>query len=567
MTFKPVTLAALTMIGCAAVAPEITLAASAAADEAPPMVRRLTPSQYQGIIADVFGPEIKIGGRFEPDQRQDGLLAVGTSHISIAVSGLTQYEAMARTIAEQVVDEDHRATLNVCAPQKLDAPDDACTSQFLARAGELLFRRPLAEDELAIYVGAAADATRTLNDFYAGLSLGLAGLLASPDFLFRKEVAEPDPDHPGQYRLDAFSKASRLSFFLWNSAPDQALLEAAKSGAIHTEAGLRRQVERMLTSYKLESGVRAYFTDMLQFDHFASFQKDANIYPNFTPDVSQEAQEQTLRTIVDLLVTNQGDYRDIFTTRETFLTPLLGSVYGVPVPKITANGAPNQWLPFEFAEGDPRGIGILAHASFVALHSHPGRSSPTKRGKAVRELLLCQKVPDPPGAVEFTVVQDTTNPEYKTARARLNAHATEPMCAGCHKITDPIGLALETFDSAAGFRTTENGAVIDTSGDFNGKKYEDAVGLSQLLHDDPAAASCVANKVYAYAAGRPANKSEEDWVKQLLESFKTNEYRFTALMKDIATSDTFYRVTPPETQAAQNNDVALAANSISSEEK
>ena len=130
------------------------------------------------------------------------------------------------------------------------------------------------------------------------------------------------------------------------------------------------------------------------------------------------------------------------------------------------------------------------------------------------------------GAVEFTVVQDTQSQIYKTARERLDAHANEPMCAGCHKITDPIGLALEVFDSAAGFRTTENGAPIDTSGEHNGSAYADAIGLSKALHDDPAVITCIVNKVFAYSIGRSANRSEKDWIEQLTQNFSDNGYSF-----------------------------------------
>ena len=512
---------------------------------AAPMVRRLTPAQYQSVIADVFGADLKIGGRFEPDRRQDGLLAVGTSRVSVAVSGLTQYDAMARTIAEQAVDKKHRATLGLCTPKSETAPDDECAKAFLTRAGRLLFRRPLTAEEVALHVGAASTAAGTLKDFYAGLSLSLAAMLASPDFLFRKEVAEPDPNHAGQVRLDAWSKASRLSFFLWNSAPDDALLTAAEKGELHTAAGLKAQVDRMMASPRFETGVRAFFTDMLQFDRFASLQKDPAIYPNFTPNASEEAQEQTLRTIVDHLLTRNGDYRDLFTTRRTFLTPLLGSVYNLPVVKVTANGAPNQWTPYEFAEGDPRGIGLLGHASFISLFSHPGRSSPTVRGKAVRELLLCQRVPDPPGNVSFKVVQDTSNPDYKTARERLSAHATDATCAGCHKITDPIGLALEVFDSAAGYRTAENGVAIDGSGELNGVAYKDAVGLAKAIHDDPATVNCLVGKAYAYAIGRPANSGESPWIEYLHNRFARDGHRLSSLIRTIALSDAFYHVVPP----------------------
>src|SRR6185312_12724451 len=177
-----------------------------------------------------------------------------------------------------------------------------------------------------------------------------------------------------------------------------------------------------------------------------------------------------LRTIVDLLLHRNGDYRDLFTTRDTFLTPALAALYGVPLARAQELGGAIPWVPYHFSDSDPY-IGILTQVSFLSLHSHPGRSSPTRRGKALRENILCQKVPPPPGNVDFSLVQNTNDPNFKTARQRLTAHRKEAMCAGCHKITDPVGLALENFDSAGSFRTSENGAPIDASGEYNGKPF------------------------------------------------------------------------------------------------
>lgn len=549
ITIASCALATATML-CA----DVSIAASEPlTDGGPASVRRLLPDQYRNIIADIFGSDIEIGGRFEPDMRQEGLLAVGSGRISVTGSGLAQYDAMARGIAEQALDLDHRDLFMPCKPASLTQPDEVCARTMLSKAGLHLYRRPLTEEELNLRVGAATEATNVLGDFYQGLALSMGGMLSSPQFLFRRERLEPDPDNPGGYRLDAYSKAERLSFFLWNTSPDAELLEAAANGAVHTENGLLAQVDRLLASSRVEDGVRAFFEDMLHFDRFATFSKDPAIYPKFTNDATEASREQTLRTIVDVLLTGEGDYRDLFTTRKTFLNPLMGSVYGVPVPKSTANGAPDPWVPYTYAEDDPRAAGILMHASFVALHSHPGRTSPTLRGKAIREILMCQHVPDPPGEVEFNVVQDTNNPVYKTARTRLEAHATEPMCTGCHKITDPMGLAMENFDAAAGFRTTENGEVIDTSGSIDGKSFANAVELGRVIHDHPAVTDCIVNRTYSYAVGRAPSKGEGEWMKYLKEQFVSNGHRFPDLMRSIVSSAAFYRVAGPDTQDARAN--------------
>ncbi len=512
----------------------------------PVVDRRLTQEQYQTTIADIFGADIKIGGRFEPDLRKSGLLAVGAGEVSITPAGFEQYDSMARSAAGQIVDEAHRATLVGCTPVSIKAPDPACTKSFYAHVGRLLFRRPLTDQELNAATDVAAAATNKLGNYYTGLAMGLTELLEAPQFLFRREVAEKDPDNAGQFRLDAFSKASRISFFLWNTTPDDELLTAAENGDLNTERGLAKQVDRMMKSPRMTVGARAFFNDMMGFDSFGDLTKDTTIYPKFTNAVLNEAREQTLRTITNHLLVQKGDYRDLFTTHKTFMTPLLGTIYRVPVD------VRDGWEAYTFPANDPR-AGLLTQISFLTLHSTPGRSSPTIRGKALREVLLCQKVPDPPGNVNFNLVQDTKNPQFRTARARVAAHATQATCLGCHKMIDPMGLGLENFDSLGEYRATENGQAIDASGELDGVKFSDAAGLGKVLHDNPNTPSCLVGRVYTYAAGRPATKGEAEWIKYLNTDFAADGYRLPDLMRRILVSDAFYRVTLPEQTTALNS--------------
>jgi hypothetical protein len=503
----------------------------------PAVMRRLTEDQYRQVVADIFGSDIVIGGRFDPINRQNGLLAVGAGATAINGSAFDKYDALARAIAGQVFDSARRDVLLPCRPANPAQPDDACARTFFTKTGRLLYRRPLTEKEIAAQVTLANVTTRQLGDFYAGMSASLSAMLVAPDFLFITDTTEPDPTHRGTLRLTAYAKAARLSFLLWNTTPDDALLTAAEHGGLDTEKGIKRQVDRMLASSRLETGVRAFFSDMIGFDAFETLQKDPVIYPAFGLSTANDAEEQTLRTITDLLVTHKGDYRDLFVTRKTFMTGYLGLVYRVPV------AAPDSWVPYEFPQGDEH-VGIQSQISFVALHSHPGRSSATLRGKAVREILLCQKVPDPPSGVDFTLVSDSSNPIYKTARQRLGAHSTNPTCAGCHKLMDPIGLTLENFDGAGQWRTQENGQPIDASGEFDGVKFADAAGLGKALHDSAAATSCLVSRLHDYALGRTASKSEKPWLAYLEKSFAEEGYRLPELLRRIAVSDSFYAVEP-----------------------
>jgi hypothetical protein len=271
-------------------------------------------------------------------------------------------------------------------------------------------------------------------------------------------------------------------------------------------------------------------------------------------NIAEESKEQILRTIEDVALVRDGDYRDLFTTPRTFMTRALARVYRVPIDRTD-----DAWIPYEFPAGSPR-AGIQTQIGLLALYSHPGRSSPTLRGRAVRELLLCQRVPDPPGNVDFSLFFDPNSPN-KTARDRLTAHRTAPTCAGCHKITDPIGLGFENFDGAGQFRAVENDVTIDPSGDLDGKAYADPKGLGQSLHDDPAAASCVANRFYSYAVGRAPDRDENAFIAYLESSFASDGYRFKNLIRRVALSDAMYAVSAPTGNAApdtqsSSNDVA-----------
>jgi hypothetical protein len=188
--------------------------------------------------------------------------------------------------------------------------------------------------------------------------------------------------------------------------------------------------------------------------------------------------------------------------------------------------------------------------------THEGRSSPTIRGKSVRELLLCQTVPQPPANVDFAIVQDTHNPNFKTARQRLTVHMENPACKGCHALTDPIGLSLENYDATGDFRTHENGALIDAAGTFNGMPYTGLVGFSRLLRDSPDATSCLVQRAYEYGVGRSVGESDAQWLEYAAQRFAADKYRLPALMRWIATRDAFRAVASESAPGGEKQNVA-----------
>lgn len=509
-----------------------------------PRTRLMTGDQYSNTIAQVFGEDISssILPPIPPMARTDGLLASGAAYVGVTSDQVSQIQQAATSIAAKAVDEAHRDFLIPCRPESPELADPACAELFLSETGRLLYRQTIEDIRLAELVDIAGYAAEQTEDFYSGLALALESILISPEFLFIVDQAEPHPGRPELERLDAWSLASRLSFFLWNGPPDHALLDAAERGELHIRAGLSATVERMLSSARLESGMRAFFDDMLGFDEFNSLAKDPIVYPMVTGSTLQDAREQTLRTIIDHLLHQESDYRDLFTTRKTFMSPALAVVYGIP--------AGNGWIPHEFDADSPR-IGLLTQVSFLAANSHAVRSSPTLRGQALRERFLCQVVPSPPPNVDFSLLEEAEH--AATARERLDVHNTNPSCAGCHLITDPIGLALENFDGAGRFRETENGAALDLSGELDGVLYDDAKGLAAAMRDHPKLSNCLVNRLYAYGTGGPVSlRRDRDIISWFENRFAANGYKLSALLRDVALSEAFSTVSPGEIQGTIN---------------
>lgn len=532
----------MTVLGLAGAA---QVYAAGSSDEAARIsgLRRLSESEYRNSIADIFGRDIDVQGRFEPDRRMGGLLSSSSTVLSVTSAGFESYNKMANSIADQVIDPKHRTKLVACTPKVATAPDDACTSQVISQYGLALFRRPLTRDELKGRVNLAGTVAKSTNDFYAGLRYAMASLLTAPDFLFRVERAIPDDK--GGWTLDGYGRAARLSFLFWDTTPDAALLEAARTGALNDPAGVSREVDRLMASPRLLTGMRAFYSDFLELDSFDSITKDASIYPKYSDRVADSAKEETLRTMVDLTLNKKGDLRDLLTTRKTYIDRILAAIYNVPY------NFDGEWVPYEFTQDSGRS-GVLTQTTFLAMFSHPGRSSPTKRGVALNDIFMCQPTPAPPANVNFDIVNDTNNPTLRTVRERLLAHATSPICASCHTHNDPIGLSLENFDSIGAYRTTENGVPIDVSAVLQGKSFSGSVGLGKVLHDNPRFPACFARKMYAYGVGANAFKVPAAVTRDTVDAFAKGGYRVPVLLKALAVSPQFFAAPPPDTKTALN---------------
>lgn len=535
MMMRSKTVLALAFLGLAAGS---TVAAAAEASRISGM-RRLSETEYRNSIADIFGKEIQVQGRFEPDRRVGGLLAASSAILSITPAGFESYTRMAGSIATQVVSEKHRTRTLSCAPADAKAADEACAGKVLAQYGLSLFRRPLTTEELAVRVKLANDMAAKTGDFYTGLRLSLASLMAAPDFLFRTETAVSSDGKT--WTLDAWSRAARLSYLMWDTTPDAQLLKAAESGALMTPAGIEKETDRLMASNRILTGMRAFYMDFLSLD--VDVVKDPTFYPKYSVAVADAAKEEALRTMLDHTMVRKEDLRDLLTTRRTFLNRPLASVYGVPY------NFDSDWVPYEFS-ADANRSGLLTQVAFLSLFSHPNRSSPTKRGVALLDIFMCEPTPAPPAEVDFAILNDIHNPNLKTVRQRLLAHATVPTCASCHNHSDPIGLALENFDSIGQFRTSENGDVIDVSAKLADKAFSGAVELGKVLRENPKFPACFARKMYSYGTGANSENVSARTYRGPLTAFTASGYRVPALIKALTASPEFFAAPPPPAPAA-----------------
>ena len=493
-------------------------------------LRRLTEPEYRNSIADIFGKDVVVQGMFEPGIRMGGMVAASSTVLSLTPVGFGSFSKMADSIAVQVTGEKMREKLVSCTPKSPKAPDHACAADVFSHYGLMLYRRPLTADELKAQVSLANAMAKKTGDFYTGLRYGLAGLLQSPEFLFRKEVAV-NAGGKG-YTLEPYSRATRLSYLMWGTTPDTELLHAAATGELNTAGGLEKQVDRLLASPRLEAGMRAFFTDFLMLDTFDAVSKDALLYPKWAGSMAPSAREEALRTLVKLTLQDNGDMRDLMTTRKTFINRSLAAIYNVDF------SFDDEWMPYEFTPDSGRS-GVLTQVAMLSMFSHPGQSSPTKRGVALNEIFLCEPTPTPPNNVDFSIVNETNGP-MKTVRERLMAHAEEKICSSCHNAVDPIGLSLEGFDTIGGRRERENGELIDVSATLQGKKFSGADGLGKFLHDNPKYPACVARKLYSYTNGVNAEEADASLFRAGYEAFKASGYRLRALLRGLVVSPEFF---------------------------
>ncbi|MCB9766471.1 MAG: DUF1592 domain-containing protein [Alphaproteobacteria bacterium] len=503
-------------------APEITAPA--------PRLRRLTTTQYRNAVAALLGEGLVMPSRLEPDTQEAGLLSVGAGTTSVSPLGVERYESAALSLAEQL-DAERLADLLPCTPAS--ASDADCAAELVEVLGRRAWRRPLSPTEVDRLSGLVVDVGADAGSFDEGVRYAVAAMLQSPHFLYRVERGEPDPDNPGQRLLTDLELATRLSFLIWNAPPDDDLLDAAEQGLLSTDDGLETEALRLLWDDRAREGVRNLFDELLTLYTLADLEKDPTLFTHASEDIGELAREETLSVIEWLVVDEDADFRDLLTTQTTFVDPRLAALYGIAAP--TPDGFGEVWLD---SSGGRRGL--LGQVSVLAQHAHATRSSATLRGKFVRTTLLCGVIAPPPADVDTSIPE--TDASAPTLRERIASHLEEPTCANCHAITDPIGLGLENFDGIGRWRTTENGATIDASGELDGVTWDTPWQLAGAVARHEDLGPCFTTHLYHYATGHALTDAEEPLRDWLAESFAYRSYSVRELVLTLALSPAFRQV-------------------------
>jgi hypothetical protein len=410
--------------------------------------------------------------------------------------------------------------------QPLSPPNEKQARAMLKRFANRAFRRPATTNELDRLVALSKTAWKKGESFERGIQLGVQATLSSPNFLFRVETDTGVP------RLGSYELASRLSYFIWSSMPDDKLLGVAATGQLEQPDVLQREARRMLADPRAEALDEAFAAQWLNLRKLNSVNPDPAQFPDWNEGLRKSMMTET-RMFFANVVHEDRPITDFIDAKYTFVDERLGKLYGLP--GVTGAGFRKVSL-----EGTPR-AGLLTQASILTLTSNPTRTSPVKRGKWVLDQLLNQPPPPQPPGVPDLKETEKAAPEAKTLREKMARHLKDPVCASCHTRMDPVGFSLENFDGIGRWRDKDGETTIDASGELpGGDKFDGPVGLRSILDRKTSEfTEAFSVKLLTFAIGRGIESSDQLYVDEIANKAQKGKYRFSAVVDAVVSSEPF----------------------------
>lgn len=493
----------------------------------PAPLRRLSASEYDLAVRDLFGDDSK-PARLWPASGSSTGFDNDVLGQSASAPDIEAFVASAEHVADGVLSRMAEVLPCDLATISGSIQQRDCASHYVDVFGRRAYRRPLTQEERGALME-VYDSGRAIDGFNGGIRAITETMLTAPGFLYRIEDGIGTAVD-GRIALSAFEVATRLSFLITGSIPDETLLTAAENNSLATPEGVRAQAERLFATAESRAHVRAFFHQYLQLDTILHAEKDPSVGVAFDL-ATREDLVRSIETFAEYVVFDAPDrtLRALLSAPYNFVTKRTAGLYGLTSIADTP----------ERVELDPsQRAGLLTDAGLMAGLAKRDSTSPIQRGVFVRQTLLCQPLGAPPNA-EVAVVPEAD--PTKTTRERFAEHTSDPSCAGCHRLIDPIGFGLESFDTLGRYRASENGKAIDSTGTLIGTDVDGeltgALDLAHRLSESEDVAACVADRWIMFAQGR--NIAKECAVPALESQFIKTDGDFADLILSIATSEAF----------------------------
>ena len=416
-----------------------------------------------------------------------------------------------------------------CRPDG-NGDEEGCVRRILATLMRRAYRREVTESDFDSPLDFFRRG-RAEEGFEAGIEMALSSILVSPEFLFRVERDPPGVAPNTAYPVSDLELASRLSFFLWSSIPDDELLDASIAGELRHPGVLERHVRRMLADRRSHALVSNFAAQWLHLRNLESTTPDMRLFPGFDDNLRQAMQRET-ELLLESVIKEDRSVLDLLASDYTFLNERLAKHYGIP-------HVYGSWFRKVWLDDDSRRGGLLRHGSVLTVTSYNTRTSPVIRGHWVLDNLLA--VPPPPAPPDVPTLEEETIDGGLSVRDRLREHRANPACAGCHSLMDPLGFALENYDAVGRWRESEGGRRIDATGNFPGGTHFSGVsGLERALLDRPEMfVGALIEKLLVYSLGRVVDHHDAPAVRRIVRDSRSERFRFSSLVLGIAKSDPF----------------------------